>query len=130
MVSAVPIVEADSSLVYRIQDAEGRGPFRPGFSVQWLDATEHCAFPSWIEEFGWCIPDDLRAQGWHFGSACRTIEGVKKWFSRTERHRLARLGYALVAIKPDRVLAESERQLVIARQRPLTDGALYIWGAA
>lgn len=117
---------ADPGLVYRIQDAEGRGPFRPGFSQHWIDHTAHCEFPSWLEEFGYCVPPDLIQQGWHFGSACRTIDGIKQWFSRTERRRLAKLGYSLVAMKPDRILAESERQLVIARKLPLNDGALIV----
>jgi hypothetical protein len=121
---------ADNALVYRIQDAEGRGPFRPGFSSTWLDAARHCEFPSWLEEFGWCIPADLQAQGWHFGSACRSVEGIKQWFSRTERRRLERFGYSLVALKPDRILAESERQLVIARRLPLADGAIIAARAA
>lgn len=116
------------ALVYRIQDAEGRGPFRPGYSAKWLDAKPHCEFPSWLQEFGYCIPADLEAQGWHFGSACRTLDGIKQWFSRTERKRLARYGYSIVAVKPDRIIAESKYQLLIARQRPLWDGAISVTG--
>ena len=39
--------------IYRIQDAEGRGPYRPGFSNKWLDENPRAlGLLPWFEEFG------------------------------------------------------------------------------
>jgi hypothetical protein len=42
------------TVVFRVQDSRGRGPFAPGFSRQWADrefAPGMVALPTWIEEF-------------------------------------------------------------------------------
>lgn len=57
----------------------------------------------------------------HYGCGCRTVEQIKKWFTPTERMRLRLLGYKLVAMSADRVLAESKNQLVFLREKPLNE---------
>ena len=46
-----------------------------------------------------------------------------QWFTVRERERLAAVGFYPVRLAADLVLAESERQMVIGRQRPFRDGA-------
>jgi hypothetical protein len=115
-------VPVSKATVYRIQDEVGRGPFRPGFSYRWADDTFTAgskAFPTWMEEFGEHLIQKRGRSGEHFGSAVRTIEKLCEWFSPTERLKLASMGFNAVSMTIDRVLAESENQLVFARKLPL-----------
>lgn len=116
-------------IVYRVQDEDGRGPFRPGFSCEWADeeiAPGMDALPTWPEEFGCDLIDRCGRRGEHFGTAVRSAKLLGKWFSATERHRLQMLGFNAVRLRTNRVLAESENQLVFARTRPLNRGAIII----
>lgn len=116
-----------SERVYRVQDANGRGPYQPGFSRQWADedfAPGMMALPTWMEEFGSDLITRLGRPGEHYGSAVRSVEKLSEWFSPTEQRRLAALGFIPVALRANRILAESKNQLVFARQRPLARGAL------
>lgn len=115
--------------VYRVQDREGRGPFRPGFSREWADETFNngtVAMPTWMEEFGSDLIDRSGHAHEHFGTAVRTIDQLCKWFSPTERARLAVCGYNVVSLAITRVLAESDNQLVFARRRPLHHGVIIV----
>lgn len=116
-------------IVYRIQNDVGRGPFRPGFSHQWADAsfTGGCiAHPTWMEEFGEHLITKRGRVGEHFGSAVRTLDKLCEWFSPTERAKLAAFGFQCVMLDIDRVLAESKCQLVFARKLPLHWGGVII----
>lgn len=55
----------------------------------------------------------------HYGSGVRRLEQIRKWFTPTEFVRLQILGYRLVAMDVDRILAESKNQLVFKRSKPL-----------
>ena len=115
--------------VYRVQDQEGHGPFRPGFSATWSDAEWAPGMkplPTFMEEFGRDLIDRLGLPGEHFGSAVRTAPEIRKWFSPTEQRCLIDLGYNVVALKVSRVLAESKNQLVFARRMPLRHGAIIV----
>lgn len=115
-----------SVTVYRVQDADGRGPFKPGFSRYWLDHDRDDWPPPFFEEFpGLRFPD-----GGHIGCGCRTLDGVRRWFNDRELSTLAAAGYQVVAIDADRVLAESEHQIVFWRRRPLRFGAQAVIGRA
>lgn len=103
----------------RVQDAEGRGPYRPGFSARWVDDDHDSRNPSFMDEFGWDLLARERRKGEHYGSALRGTRGLHRWFSVAELDRLRLLGYQVVRIKADRVLAESDAQAVIARRKPL-----------
>ncbi len=106
--------------VFRVQDADGRGPFRPGMTVRWIDADDKP--PTWMAEFGDDLIDRLGAAGEVFGSGVRTLASLERWFNGVERMRLADLGYRLVSVPGCRVLAESENQVVFGRVRPLSEG--------
>jgi hypothetical protein len=119
--------------VYRIQDHEGRGQFKPGFSAIWSDeffvpGVE--AMPTWIEEFGHDLVERLGFPGEHYGSAVRTLPEINKWFSANEQERLRRMGYNIVSMTVDRILAESKNQLVFARKKPLYKHVVIIHRAA
>lgn len=111
--------------VFRIQDSEGRGPFRPGLSQVWIDEERTSMPPTFMEEFGWDIFDKMGRPGEHFGSAVRRVEDLLRWFSHREMRKLAALGYRIVSLSDARVLAESENQCVFARSRPLAEGATF-----
>lgn len=109
----------------------GAGPFKPGFSKNWCDpefAPGQQALPTWLEEFGKDAINRLsKPHEHHFGSAVRITGELRKWFSETERLRLAMLGYNIAAITNARILAESENQLLIGRQEPFANCILIPW---
>lgn len=111
--------------LWRIQDGEGRGPFKPGFSRVWLDTEDRPGradeLPPIYEALG-VKPGELWRlipEGMHCGCACRSAEELAEWFSRPERRRLRRYGYDVVVFEPDLILAEPPKQVVFAMHRPL-----------
>ena len=105
-------------VVYRVQDRDGRGPYRPGMTDRWGDPDGHDN-PSIIDEFGrrmeWL--EEVPA-GYHCGCAFLSIDQVVRWFSPTECGRLSRLGYRLVGLRGCSLLRRSERQAIVIRSRP------------
>lgn len=100
----------------RVQDKDGRGPFKPGFSGNWRDPVGR-DFPSVMEEFGLGWRDEIPC-GWHCGCAFRKLDQVRDWFSAHECERLKVFGYRLVNIA-GKVLRESAHQAIIIRAHPL-----------
>jgi hypothetical protein len=101
-------------ILYRIEDAGGRGPFQPGFSHEWRDAAGPDLPPPWVEA-GITISQFRRLFSYHAmrkGIACRSREQLHQWFSRTERRRLKRFGFREVEIRNPRILLETETQVV------------------
>jgi len=119
--------ESAQPFVYRVQDRSGRGPFRPGFSRRWCDDNfTHgmLALPTWLEEFGADLIEKQRKPEEFYGTAVRDPGALGKWFSPTEQARLVRLHFHVVSMRPTRILAESENQLVFARLLPLSMGVV------
>lgn len=118
-----------SITVYRVQDDEGRGPFKPGFSHRWVDADDELddpearfkSRPDVITEFGLDIFKKL-PKGMHGGCAFRDVDGLFRWFSQREIFKLKRFNYRLVELDADAVIAESPTQLVVARKLPFREG--------
>jgi hypothetical protein len=112
--------------LWRIQDGEGRGPFKPGFSHKWIDTRRTgvaAELPPIYEALG-VAPGELWRlipERMHAGCACRSAEELAIWFSRSERRRLWRYGYRIVVFEPDLVLAEPPHQVVFAQFRPLSN---------
>jgi hypothetical protein len=105
--------------IYRIQDADGRGPYKPGFSHVWCDSFGLPPPRTWMEEFPGLhkrMNEDM-----HYGAGGNSIEQVRKWFTPTEYCRLLILGYRLVSMEVDHVMAESRNQLVFKRAKPLKE---------
>lgn len=112
--------------VYRVQDRDGRGPWRPGLSHKWADkdfAPGQQAMPTWHAEFGEDVIERRGLPGEHYGSAVRSIKDLSKWFSDAELERLRALGFQVVSIGPVRILAESKNQVVFASRVPLAKAA-------
>jgi hypothetical protein len=121
---AAPLV-AESTRVFRVQDGSGRGPWRPGFSMMWVDASDVGEMtPTWEQEFGPDAVTRLGRPGEHFGCACLTIEGLARWFRPVERERLAAFGFRVVQLNGARILAASENQVLFARSIPFVLGAV------
>lgn len=105
--------------VYRVQDGEGRGPFRPGFSRRWFEERDSYP-PAYLEWFGDLRP--ILRDGEYGGCGCRSIEQLRQWFRPTELDTLRLFGYAVVSMDVDRVIAENENEIVFARRKPLRFG--------
>jgi hypothetical protein len=107
-------------IVYRIQDKHGRGPFKPGFSGKWvLGRPDHDNLFPWTVEFGMVHQNAYKHE--HIGCGCKTIEQLKRWFTEPEYFTLINYGYDSVEIKPDRILAKSDIQIVFTRNKPLNE---------
>jgi hypothetical protein len=106
--------------IFRIQDKDGRGPWKPGFSHLWSDnksAFEYARPPTWMQEFG--RVDQLVLPNEWGGTACESIEVLRRWFTTKEYNRLIYFKYKCVKMDVDRILARSEVQCYFARSRPL-----------
>jgi hypothetical protein len=112
--------------IFRVQDREGRGPWRLGLSAQWSDPADppELLLP-WHVEFGpWILPPESERVGKFYGCGTRDLEQLRRWFSPTEYRRLLDLGFAVVRMDVDRILAESRNQLVFERARAMNKGVV------
>lgn len=107
--------------VYRVQDREGRGPWRPGFSHVWLGDRPENDYeqlrPIYVER-----PDvwNLMQEGFHHGCACKTLKQLRNWITKFEWLTLRTHGFDCFEIVPDRIVAETEVQCVIGTREPLS----------
>lgn len=114
-------------MVYRVQAADGRGPWRPGLSRYWVDKESDRPLPiDVITAFGldWRERIPLR---WHVGCACRTMDGLMEWFTPRERGNLDCMGYKPVSLVADRIIAENADQVIFVRRDPLTRAIALPW---
>jgi hypothetical protein len=112
-------------LLCRIQDSEGRGPYKPGFSHKWSERDcgaepIYIAFPDVLKECHALVA----AHGGACGCAFRNTEQASKWFSDNEVLTLATLGYALVWFEPTKILAENSDQLVFWIDMPIATAVI------
>lgn len=106
-------------MVFRVQDAKGRGPYRPGFSHLWADDAGPIN-PTIFQDFGEDVASRYMKRRGYYGCAFRSLHQMSLWFTGIEIYRLILYGYRLVELTPDRVLAESPHQLLFYCKRPLT----------
>lgn len=115
--------DSERAQVYRVQAADGRGPWRPGFSHVWADDVGPMDRIS--ETLMDLVPIEV-IRSWpidrHYGCACRTRESLMQWFTAREKAALSMLGFRPVRMMVDEVLAESQFQLAFARRLPLHVG--------
>lgn len=108
--------------VYRIQDKQGRGPFRSGLTMKWLEKDKN--LPPYYFEF----PDlDLHAEtnpNDFVGCACLHMEQLRKWFTPNEYQTLAKLGFKAVRLEVDQILRQSENQCVFSRAKRFNKNAV------
>lgn len=108
--------------IYRIQDADGRGPWKPGFSHRWVQYREDCDnLVPWFVEFDRCeiLVSVRRLRNCFFGVGCRSREQLRRWFTKQEYSTLLEFGYRSVKMEVDTILAESDIQIVFMRVSPL-----------
>lgn len=101
-------------MIYRVQDREGRGPYRPGFSQRWADEDGPDCPPWWIEtgESMEAAMSRMSDPSLHYGCGFDTLAQLHQWFTRGELRRLDRLGFKLVSFAPDKIIARTDRQVV------------------
>lgn len=118
--------------VFRYQDNEGRGPFKPGMTERWL--VDHGSKPvGLINELGvWRVRLAMETfvrkhQEIHnFGFGCESLDDIFRWFTPSERRTLDRLGYQLVAMLADDLVARNPNEVLFARRRPLSRRAVIL----
>lgn len=110
--------------VCRIQDRFGRGPYRPGMPVLWVD-DDGPVNPPWWREIGLSMHDahSRMDDGHHWGCGFVSLQQMHAWFTAKEMRALSRLGYFLVWLRPDVILAETPRQVVFGCKAPLAQAA-------
>lgn len=111
-------------MLLRMQDGNGRGPWKPGFSEQWVDNTRRFDLPSLQEDFGVDfrpMVDAAFKRGLHLGTAVKGVEKFNQWFTASERVKLAMFGYRIVDASQCEVLGETNWQVVIGSQQPLSE---------
>lgn len=106
--------------VYRIQDAQGRGPWRPGFSSKWMTKKTPTIGIPIMEELGAAEAVKLgHKMGLHLGCAFR--EGCQSiWFTDDDLRALHRLGFTMREASNCRVLFETDQQVLIGSFLPLS----------
>lgn len=111
--------------VFRIQDKDGRGPFRLGFSHVWVEDREDLGnLLPWFVEFGWV--DRLLLYGEYGGSGCVALDQLGRWFTVSEYRTLVLFGYRSVKMEVGRLLAESKIQCFFGRAIPLSEEVVVV----
>lgn len=103
---------------YRVEDDQGRGPFKPGLSRYWVrEDRDHEMLPPWYEVVP--VAQVLRQlrKGERAGSACESKDDLARWFSQGELNLLMRMGYRVVEFRPVRVLYRLKHQCVVVLPR-------------
>jgi hypothetical protein len=105
--------------VYRIQDYQGRGPFNPGFSNKWVDENKAYQPDAPISEL--LKIKRIADKGLILAFACKSIDDLRKWISRSEYSKLKRMGYFAYSIDVDTIW-ELDNQIICGRKRPYRKG--------
>lgn len=106
--------------VYRIQNHNGSSPYEYGQCEKWLQSRpDHANLQPWFVEFG--RADKMRLSFEHSASACKTIEQLRRWFTKGEYNTLKKLGYFAVKMPVTRILSKSDIQVYFSRPEPLNE---------
>ncbi len=109
-----------SSKLFRVQDQEGRGPYRPGFSRFWSSPDGPIVLPWWTElGLSMKAAFAMIPHGAHSGSAFTSLDKLDEWFLPEEQEKLDGLGFRIVRFRPDKIVAETPTQVVFAQNYPL-----------
>lgn len=117
---------------YRIQDASGRGPWRPGFLHRWIDPEKDIRlcppmmveFPDWqkrLAQHPWAIDVGCCVDG---------MAGVHRWFTPVEIDRLRGLGFRLVDASGLTPICIGRSQIIGGSRFPLSFLPVVDWRLA
>lgn len=107
------------AIVYRVQDKHGRGPFAPGLSSLWVEPRDdHLNLAPFYETW----PDIVFSKYAFYGCGCRTIEQLKRWFTRSEYQTLQQIGFQAISLAADAIERENNIQCIFSRKRALKKG--------
>ena len=104
--------------IFRVQDREGRGPFKPGMTLKWLDKNKDISQLPAGQEFA-DLYSGLDRKKLHYAFGCDTLDQLMKWFSLAELSKLRGLGYQVVKMRADEIIATSKTQLLFGRKKHL-----------
>lgn len=108
-------------IVYRFQDVDGRGPYKPGMRDRWGDADhDFRGLRSFIEDPDIGVSVIRGRRPGRVGCAFLSLEQARRWFTPREVMRMQRCGYELICMDAT-VLAASDQQCVIEADRPLCE---------
>lgn len=107
--------------LYRVQHPkDGRGPFRPGLSHEWVD-DEGEQLPTVFHQFPLSIITRPEPPNYRKGCAVRNLETLVRWFTPNEQQKLQALGYHLVQLHYCEILCESPEQILFRRPHSHTE---------
>ena len=106
--------------VYRMQDDDGRGPWRAGLSKYWRDDREGITETA-MDLVGGINEMQSLPSGYVYGCACLSVEQLKQWFSEKERAILESIGYKIVKVKVSHIVACGKHQVLIASKKPFQE---------
>lgn len=114
--------------IFRYQDNDGRGPFKPGMTDRWL--VDHKSKPIGLIEVdpmkvrrAIYMFSKLNRGEHHFGFGCKTLDDLFRWFIPEERKYLKTLGYQIVSVRGHLILG-NESEVLFSRRYPLKDKAV------
>ena len=111
--------QEEKIILYRIQDSDGTGPYKEGFSSSWVEGRDDLKNLKNIYQDFPCFWEKVNSsRNSHFGCACRTPEQLKRWFTKTEYKRLKHRGYRAVKLLAHEIVNESETQVLFGRNQP------------
>ncbi|TXH40431.1 MAG: hypothetical protein E6Q97_39635 [Desulfurellales bacterium] len=111
--------------IYRVQDKFGRGPWKPGFSMTWVEDRsdeEYAALMPGHHQFPKMDGMTFLADR-HYGFGCESLEQLRRWIRKSEYETLRRHGYRAYKLYVDRILFRSDVQVVFERSQPLSVSA-------
>lgn len=103
---------------WRMQDDKGRGPWRPGFSKYWRDSCDDRITETVMDLVGGIENMRNLPRGFYYGCACKSKEQLLSWFSDDERRILESVGFKIITVSVDRVVADGEHQMLVASRVP------------
>lgn len=107
--------------LYRFQDAEGRGPWRPGFSHRWIDPDkDDSECPPMMQEFPRWQRAVRAARHLPYIGCCVIGEaGIRRWFTDDEIQRLLAFGFRLVDASALTPICVGAAQVIAGSRFPL-----------
>ena len=103
--------------LYRLQDADGLGPFSAPFSVPFAAASRARTCPEKQAALG-AAADNAERHGLHTAFAAKGLCGLLRWFPPPAMRALLGAGFRVVDVSHLPVIAQDETQAVIAIRWP------------